>query len=120
MTVENVNKSDVLIRSNVIGEQTEKNFLKILETGKADPNAADIYSQNYCLLQNLYKEYCSIDVGAALKSVVPSMLRGRGADISITVCIWGRYFDTVTICPSSYSVTRIDPSGIMRVNVSLG
>ncbi len=92
MTVENVNKSDVLIRSNVIGEQTEKNFLKILETGKADPNAADIYSQNYCLLQNLYKEYCSIDVGAALKfidrllnQVIILPIQAESQDMALTI-----------------------------------
>ena len=58
MANENVDKSKLLIRSDVIGEQTEKIFRRILETGTAEPKAIDLYSKNYRLLQERCKDYC--------------------------------------------------------------
>ena len=63
-TVGTVDKTRVLIHSEVIDEVSLKNFMRILETGIADPKADDLYSQNYILLQELYQKYCGTNLTA--------------------------------------------------------
>lgn len=47
----------VLIRSEVIGEEDNNTFREILKTGVADPKAKDQYSRNYIHFQKLLDEY---------------------------------------------------------------
>lgn len=92
MTSDSVNKSEVLIRSNVIGEETEKIFLRILEIGTAEVKASDLYSRNYNLLRSLYKDYCSVDYTAALKfiekllnQVIILPIQAESQDMALTI-----------------------------------
>ena len=68
-TVGTVDKTRVLIHSEVIDEVSLKNFMRILETGIADPKADDLYSQNYILLQELYQKYCGTNLTAAFNFI---------------------------------------------------
>lgn len=52
-----VDYSNVLLKSNVINNDGNEIFRKILETGKADENAKDNYSKNYRHLQKLLDKH---------------------------------------------------------------
>ena len=58
-----VDYSNVLLKSNVINNDGNEIFRKILETGKADENAKDNYSKNYRHLQKLLHKPWNKDQG---------------------------------------------------------
>lgn len=51
-----VNRSEMLLRSEVVSDSGNELLRKILETGKADPKATDNYSKNYNKFIELYTE----------------------------------------------------------------
>lgn len=51
-----VNRSQMLLRSEVVTDSGNELLRKILETGKADPKATDNYSKNYNKFIELYSE----------------------------------------------------------------
>lgn len=52
-----VEKKDILLKSNVINNDGNEILKNILETGIADSNKKDNYSKNYIILQKLLDEY---------------------------------------------------------------
>lgn len=54
-----VDKSDILLTSRVVDNEGNEILRHILETGTADDEATDNYSNNYRLLQELYEDKCT-------------------------------------------------------------
>lgn len=54
-----VDYKDILLTSRVINNEGNEVLRKILETGKADENARDNYSRNYCHFQELFDKHAA-------------------------------------------------------------
>ncbi len=65
----------VLIRSEVIGEEDNNTFRQILETGTADKRAKDQYSKNYLHFQKLLDDYAESHALGGFYDFVFAVLR---------------------------------------------
>lgn len=87
-----VDKKDILLKSNVINNEGNEILANILETGVANSTKKDNYSKNYIILQNLLDEYAKNEplsfyefIYSVLNSCIVLPIQTETLDTALTI-----------------------------------